>query len=128
MCNCAYFEIVRVVLIFIFNLRLNGTFHVYFQDIHSNPRQARDYINKWVSRVTKNNIENLLPEDGIGENTKLVLANAAYFKGVWASKFPAERTKKEIFYVSETRQTLVPFMKQKGTFHYSKYLTYFCSL
>lgn len=57
----------------------------------------------------------------MSEATKLVLANAAYFKGVWASKFPAERTKKEPFFVSETRQTLVPFMKQKGTFHYSEF-------
>lgn len=71
--------------------------------------------------MTKNHIQNLLPEDAVSPSSKLVLANAAYFKGVWASKFPAERTKKEAFFVSETRQTLVPFMKQKGTFHYSKY-------
>ncbi|XP_026764036.1 serine protease inhibitor 88Ea-like [Galleria mellonella] len=87
-------------------------------NFHENPVMSREYINEWVSRVTKNNIKDLLPIDGITENTKLVLANAAYFKGVWASKFPAERTKKEAFFVSETRQTLVPFMKQKGTFHY----------
>ncbi|KAI8429849.1 hypothetical protein MSG28_000352 [Choristoneura fumiferana] len=86
-----------------------------FQD---NPAEAREFINNWVARVTKNNIKDLIPADGIGHSTKLVLANAAYFKGVWASKFPAERTKKEPFFVSETRQTLVPFMKQKGTFHF----------
>lgn len=90
------------------------------QNFHENPEAARVYINDWVSRITKNNIKDLLPEDGVTEATKLVLANAAYFKGVWASKFPKERTKKEAFFVSETRQTLVPFMKQKGTFHYSK--------
>ena len=82
------------------------------------------YINEWVSRITKNNINDLIPEDGVSQATKLVLANAAYFKGVWASKFPKERTKKEAFFVSETRQTLVPFMKQKGSFHYSKRLLF----
>ncbi|CAG9783036.1 unnamed protein product [Diatraea saccharalis] len=87
-------------------------------NFHNSPREAKDYINEWVARVTKNNIKDLLPDDGVSEATKLVLANAAYFKGVWASKFPVERTKKEAFFVSETRQTLVPFMKQKGTFHY----------
>ncbi|CAB3237223.1 unnamed protein product [Arctia plantaginis] len=87
-------------------------------NFRENPGAAREYINNWVSRVTKNNIKDLLPEDGINYNTKLVLANAAYFKGVWASKFLKERTKKEAFFVSETRQTLVPFMKQKGIFHY----------
>ncbi|GBP68129.1 Serine protease inhibitor 88Ea [Eumeta japonica] len=86
---------------------------------HNQPEAARQYINDWVARVTKNNIKDLLSEYDISHNTKLVLANAAYFKGVWASKFPAERTKKEAFFVSETRQTLVPFMKQKGTFHYT---------
>ncbi|XP_068628383.1 serine protease inhibitor 88Ea-like [Battus philenor] len=87
-------------------------------NFHDNPFESRDYINEWVARVTKNNIKDLLPKDAITRATKLVLANAAYFKGVWASKFPSERTKKEPFFVSETRQTLVHFMKQKGTFHY----------
>ncbi|VVC94147.1 unnamed protein product [Leptidea sinapis] len=86
---------------------------------HDNPDASRDAINNWVEQVTKHHIKDLIPQDGVSENTKLVLANAAYFKGVWASKFPAERTKKQVFYVSETRQTLVPFMKQKGIFHYT---------
>ncbi|KAL4709183.1 hypothetical protein ACJJTC_008111 [Scirpophaga incertulas] len=87
-------------------------------NFHGSPVESKNIINEWVARVTKNNIKDLLPAGGVTEATKLVLANAAYFKGVWASKFPAERTKKEAFFVSETRQTLVPFMKQKGTFHY----------
>lgn len=87
-------------------------------NFRENPGAARDYINSWVSRVTKNHISDLIPASGISQTTRLVLANAAYFKGVWASKFPVERTRKEAFFVSETRQTLVPFMKQKGTFHY----------
>ncbi|XP_045455272.1 serine protease inhibitor 88Ea-like [Melitaea cinxia] len=87
-------------------------------NFHQNPQQSRQQINDWVARITKNNIKDLIPEDGISEATKLVLANAAYFKGVWASKFLAERTKKQVFFVSETYQTLVPFMRQKGIFHY----------
>lgn len=88
-------------------------------NFQGNPEVSRDYINNWVARITKNHIKDLLPADAVSQTTKLVLANAAYFKGVWASKFSPERTKKEPFFVSETRQTLVPFMKQKGTFHYS---------
>ncbi|XP_023934423.2 serine protease inhibitor 88Ea [Bicyclus anynana] len=87
-------------------------------NFHQNPQVARQQINNWVAQITKNNIQDLIPVDGITDTTKLVLANAAYFKGVWASKFPVERTKKQVFFVSETRQTLVPFMRQKGTFHY----------
>lgn len=100
-------------------------FIIVLQNFHDNPGESRILINDWVSRVTKNNIKDLIPVDGISQSTKLVLANAAYFKGVWASKFPAERTKKQPFYVSESRQTFVPFMRQKGTFHYSNYTTFF---
>ncbi|XP_041974127.1 serine protease inhibitor 88Ea-like [Aricia agestis] len=87
-------------------------------NFHEKPAESRIHINDWVAKVTKNNIKDLLPEDGVSEATKVVLANAAYFKGVWASKFPAENTKKQVFFVNETRQTLVPFMRQKGHFHY----------
>nr|ATD87113.1 serpin 6 [Antheraea pernyi] len=87
-------------------------------NFRENPGAARDYINGWVSRITKNHINDLIPPDGISQATKLVLANAAYFKGVWSSKFPVERTKKEIFYVSESHQTFTTFIKQKGTFRY----------
>ncbi|XP_013144656.1 PREDICTED: serpin B3-like [Papilio polytes] len=82
------------------------------------PGESREYINDWVSRVTKNNIKDFLPPRAITEITRLVLTNAAYFKGLWASKFLPERTKKEPFFVSESRQTLTHFMKQKGIFHY----------
>lgn len=99
---------------------LNITF-VCLQNYRENPEGARQHINNWVSEITKHNIKQLIPEDGVSEATKLVLANAAYFKGSWASKFPAERTKKEPFFVSETRQTLTYFMKQKGQFHYSEF-------
>ncbi|XP_072936065.1 serine protease inhibitor 88Ea-like [Epargyreus clarus] len=87
-------------------------------NFRENPKGSRQMINDWVARLTKNNIKDLLPHDAISHVSKVVLANAAYFKGVWASKFPVERTKKQVFFVSETRQTLVPFMRQKGTFHY----------
>lgn len=107
---------------------LNNIIIVYLQNFRDGPQEAREYINNWVSKVTKNNINDLIPADGISQSTKLVLANAAYFKGVWASKFPAEQTKKQAFFVSETRQTLVPFMKQKGTFHYSKIVSYISSI
>ncbi|XP_046971578.1 serine protease inhibitor 88Ea-like [Vanessa cardui] len=88
-------------------------------NFRQSPEQSRQHINDWVARITKNNIKDLIPVDGVMDTTKLVLANAAYFKGVWAYKFPAERTKKQVFFVSETRQTLVPFMRQKGIFHYT---------
>lgn len=40
-----------------------------------------------------------------------------YFKGLWASKFLPQDTKKEVFYTRH-RNTLVPMMRQKGNFRY----------
>ncbi|CAG2063107.1 unnamed protein product, partial [Timema podura] len=44
--------------------------------------------------------------------------NAAYFKGLWQSQFLAQHTRKEVFFISASEQTLVPMMKQKGTFNH----------
>ncbi|OWR46462.1 seminal fluid protein CSSFP042 [Danaus plexippus plexippus] len=87
-------------------------------NFHDHPGVAVGHINEWVAHVTKNNIKDLIPPSGVTQATKLVLANAAYFKGVWASKFQAQSTKKQVFFVSETRQTLTHFMRQKGQFHF----------
>lgn len=88
-------------------------------NFQKDPKAARVAINQWIANQTKNQIKDLIPEDAITANTKLVLANAAYFKGLWSSQFQPERTKKEVFYVSPDRQTFVPMMKQKGTFSFS---------
>lgn len=41
-----------------------------------------------------------------------------YFKGLWQSKFLRENTKKEVFFMSPARKTLVPMMRQNGNFKY----------
>jgi serpin B len=44
----------------------------------------------------------LIPTGNIDDSTKAVIANAAYFKGSWKSKFEAENTKTDIFYVTSS--------------------------
>lgn len=87
-------------------------------DFAHNPAQARQTINQWVESVTKGQIRDLIPEDGVHEQTKLILANAAYFKGLWQSQFPAENTHKEVFHISSSERGFVNMMKQKGSFNY----------
>ena len=57
----------------------NYFFTVNFKE---NPEIARQKINQWVERHTQNYIKNLVPYNALSQNTRLVLVNAIYFKGL----------------------------------------------
>lgn len=67
--------------------------------------------------MTDNQIKDIIGPGDLSSGTKAVLANAAYFKGSWASQFDADNTKDEIFY-TPTNQTFVPMMNKKGNFNH----------
>ncbi|XP_052868666.1 serine protease inhibitor 88Ea-like [Anopheles cruzii] len=88
-------------------------------DYQKDPEGQRQYINHWVENATRGQIKDLLLPGSISQNTKLAIANAAYFKGSWQTKFKAAETKKEIFYVSADRQEFVDMMHVEGTFSHA---------
>lgn len=88
-------------------------------DFEKEPEAQRVYINNWVENVTQGEIKDLLIPGSITKNTKLAIANAAYFKGTWQSKFKPENTKKDIFYTSTERQDFVDMMHVEGTFNHA---------
>jgi serpin B len=51
--------------------------------------QARLAINDWVKTATADKIPELINQGVLDENTRLVLANAIYFKGDWLAPFDA---------------------------------------
>lgn len=87
-------------------------------DYVSDPAGAVNMINNWVANQTKNQIKDLLHADQITAATNLVLANAAYFKGLWKSKFQPESTRKEVFYITTSQSAFVTMMRQKTTFNH----------
>ncbi|XP_014294378.1 serine protease inhibitor 88Ea [Halyomorpha halys] len=87
-------------------------------DFAGDPKAALKMINDWVAEKTKDQIKNLLSPEQVNEATQLVLANAAYFKGWWKSKFQPESTSKELFYISNSQNAFVMMMKQKSTFNH----------
>lgn len=89
-------------------------------DFRTNPEEVRIQINNWVSNVTKGHIRDLLPSHSISEDTDLVLANAVYFKGMWASRFDPINSKRDIFYASGSRNSVVTFMYQKSNYNYGE--------
>jgi serpin B len=73
---------------------------------------ARAEINRWVAQQTKDKIQNLLPHGSLNDLTRLVLANAIYFKGQWAKPFCEDETATQPFYLSRISLVKVPLMHQ----------------
>lgn len=95
-------------------------FHEEYQtlDFKREPEQSRAYINGWVSNITDDNIMDILVDGSITQSTNIVLANAAFFKGQWASQFDAADTKPSVFYPSADKQVFVDMMYKKGYFNH----------
>ena len=74
-------------------------------------------INDWCDRKTHGMIPELLKEP-VGADSYAHFLNAVYFKGIWASKFRKEDTKKESFTCEDGSKTTVKMMHQKDRFDY----------
>ncbi len=79
-------------------------------DYPSDPEKARQIINDWVAGQTKDKIKDLLPEGSIDTLTRLVLANAIYFKAGWVCKFNKDRTADAPFTLLDGSRISVPMM------------------
>ncbi|MCD6498352.1 MAG: serpin family protein [Deltaproteobacteria bacterium] len=67
-------------------------------------------INKWVSKQTNGRIPNLLSTNSVTDDTRLVLVNAIYFKGIWKTKFKKRATNKQNFFTSPKTPVKVDMM------------------
>ncbi|CAI0454459.1 unnamed protein product [Linum tenue] len=74
------------------------------------PDQAREEINKWAEKESRGLIRNLLPPDGIDEETILILTNALYFRGTWSIPFDISKTHQRDFHTLTGSAIQVPFM------------------
>jgi serpin B len=71
---------------------------------------VRSQINDWVGSKTEGKIPDLFPEGSISQATRLVLANAVYFKGRWEKPFEAGRTAPRPFFVARDQRVEAPTM------------------
>ncbi|MEE9367320.1 MAG: serpin family protein [Pontiella sp.] len=88
-------------------------------DFKSDAEGARQKINGWVEDQTNDRIKDLIPEDMLDPMTRLVLANAIYFKGNWAKQFKAETTRPAPFILNPGNSVEVPMMSQTSDFNFS---------
>jgi serpin B len=87
-------------------------------DFAKQTEDARKTINDWVESKTKDKIKELIKPGVLDSRIRLVLTNAIYFKGKWASQFKPELTKDAPFTLPNGEKTNVPMMHQKSDFGY----------
>ena len=79
---------------------------------------ARQTINSWVEKQTRNKIKDLIQQGVLNSMTRLVLTNAIYFKGNWARQFKKEKTQNAPFTLLNGNKVDVPMMSQTADFNY----------
>ena len=84
------------------------------------PDSARIRINAWVSEETDGRIEDLIPSGAIDRFTRLVLANAVFFKAEWRLPFDARVTSGAPFYGLDGGEIRVDTMRQTENFAYNR--------
>ncbi len=80
---------------------------------------ARKQINDWVEAKTNRKIQELFKPGVLDAQTRLVLANAIYFKGDWATPFDKQFTQELPFFLANGKQVTAPLMTRQAHFGYA---------
>ncbi|KAG6920617.1 serpin family B member 6, partial [Chelydra serpentina] len=80
---------------------------------------SRKHINAWVEEKTEGKIQNLLAQHVVDKMTRLVLVNAIYFKGNWATPFKKHNTMERQFKINKNETKPVQMMFKKAKFNMS---------
>jgi serpin B len=99
------------------NARFGAGFHE--ADFRADPDLERQRINQWVEEQTRERIKELLENGVIDGMTRMVLANAVYFKGEWENHFDPRWTHNADFTLADGTKVKTPMMhRQSGFRHY----------
>nr|CAB3493998.1 unnamed protein product [Digitaria exilis] len=82
-------------------------------DFQKKAAEVAGQVNSWVEKVTLGLIKELLSRDSLDETTRLVLANALYFKGAWTEKFDESETRDSEFHLLDGSSVQAPFMSSR---------------
>ena len=80
-------------------------------DFENASESARRQINDWISDQTNRRIKDIIPPGMIDTSTRLVLANAIYFKATWEYEFDANDTADKPFHLRNGDPVSVPMME-----------------
>uniref|UniRef100_M3XLM0 Serpin domain-containing protein n=2 Tax=Latimeria chalumnae TaxID=7897 RepID=M3XLM0_LATCH len=86
------------------------------------PVLAAEKINSWVKKTTKGKIKTIVSSQDLVPETKLILANAVYFKGKWQKMFDPSETKYMKFQKADHSYREVLMMYREALFHQGDFL------
>ena len=89
-------------------------------DFQRDPEDARVRINDWIADKTEERINDIIPDGAITPLTRLVLANAIYFKAAWQKAFDERATADRPFHLLDGSERDVPMMRQQSTLRYAR--------
>jgi len=87
-------------------------------DFTGAPEESRRTINDWVADHTEDRIQDILPLGAISGLTRLVLANAIYFRASWFYPFDPRATREQPFHLLDGGTATVSMMQQTERFNY----------
>ncbi|WJX41336.1 hypothetical protein P8452_28703 [Trifolium repens] len=73
--------------------------------------EVTEEVNLWAEKETNGLIKNLLPPESVDSLTRLIFANALYFKGAWEEEFDILETEDYDFHLLNDNSVKVPFMR-----------------
>ena len=94
-------------------------FHAGLAPVDFQKPASAQIINDWADNSTHGKIKDVVqwPFDPL---TKVILANAIYFKGQWAHPFDKSATKPRAFHLARGETKPTPMMWQRKTFDYQE--------
>ncbi|MBN2083744.1 MAG: serpin family protein [Anaerolineales bacterium] len=84
-------------------------------DYEQDAEAARQKINEWVSQSTNQKIKDIIPQGALDALTRLVLANAVYFKAAWLHSFEPDSTHPGSFRLLDGTAVDVPMMHEQAS-------------
>jgi serpin B len=94
-------------------------FRAELASVDFNNPQAAKTINGWAEQKTKGKITKVV-EFPFPALTRLILANAIYFKGKWVEPFKKDLTKPRDFHLANGQTKQTPMMVQDSHFQYQE--------
>ncbi|XP_048130399.1 serpin-ZX-like [Rhodamnia argentea] len=83
-------------------------------DFKTKAVEVASEVNTWAEKETSGLITEVLPAGSVDGSTRLIFANALYFKGAWNDKFDSSKTKDNDFFLFNGNSVQVPFMTSKN--------------
>ncbi len=94
--------------------------YVQFVDFGTDYYSIDDEINSWCDNATQGKIPELVEEQDITSDTRLVLVNTVYIKGSWLYPFDENETADRPFYTRSGAVMSVPMMRQTASLGYAE--------